>query len=234
MRHTSLLLALVALLLAAGRSLAQEATPGAEGTPIVLPTGLPIVPDPAACTVTALTIDELLDELGVTPAPSGPVGAASDDGEEMVGAATPTDFVLPVGEPADTATVDAIVLLMLDVVACLNSGDYLTFFAFTTDAFLARAQEASPITEEEVEFFRATPPALPADQYVTLVAVRDVTVLPDGSVGALVDTIFPDETDAVQTDYFRFVQVDGEWRIDEVVEDLEGQYPPEPLGTPAA
>ena len=238
MRSTPAFLALLALVLTAGAASAQDATPGSDGatdgTPIVLPTGLPDTPDPARCTVQAPTIDGLLGRLGATPVPSAPRTGSPTEGDEEAPVATPPAFTLPDGEPADNPTVEAITALMLEVVACLNTGNVLTLFAFTSDAFLERVQATTPFTEEDAAYFEATPAARPAELYVTLVAVREVTVLPDGRVGALVDAISPDESAEVQTDYFLFVEEDGHWLIDEIVEDLEGRYPPEPIATPAA
>lgn len=130
---------------------------------------------------------------------------------------------------------EAIVATMREVVACLNTGSALTLFAFVTDDFVRYAIEISPITRQLVDVFAAGSPAfLPPEGYGSLVAVREVTVLPDGRVGALVDTIEPPESPDVQTAYYVFVEEDGRWPIDERVENLEEQYPPEPVATPAA
>jgi hypothetical protein len=56
--------------------------------------------------------------------------------------------------------------------------------------------------------------------------VREARVLEDGRVGALVETIFPDEAPGPQVDFIIFVQEDGRWLLDEIIEDLETQYPP--------
>jgi hypothetical protein len=217
------LVATLALVLLGGfTTRAQEATPGS--------TGLPVTPDPSECTVQEPTFQDLLDRIGATPVPAGMATGT----EEPLPAASPAAFTLPPGTPADAATVAAITALMREVVACLNTGHYLTLFYFVSDSLLRQFEDEDPITEADVAAFSGTPEALDASQYATLVAVRQVVVLPDGRVGALVDTIFPDEQPGVQTEYFAFVQEDGQWRIDEVVEDLEGQYPPEPMGTPAA
>jgi hypothetical protein len=59
-------------------------------------------------------------------------------------------------------------------------------------------------------------------------------MLDDGRVGVLADTIFPDEEPGIQTDFFYFAKEDGTWKFDEIIGDLEGQYPPDAMGTPVA
>jgi hypothetical protein len=69
-----------------------------------------------------------------------------------------------------------------------------------------------------------------------------VTVYPDGRVGALVDYFSvpgpnspPDSAEGFETDLMIFeLQPDGRWYLDEVIENLEGQYGPDVTGTPAA
>ena len=221
MRPLSLLIALLAAVALAGTTFAQDGTPGAAG-------GLPVTPDPAECTVEASTIDELLARFEATPVAGTP--AFGDEGT----LASPEAFTLPEGEPADEETTAQVVATLRELIACANSGNFLYIFVFITDD-LAREFTAEPITEEEAEFFRATPPALDPAQYGTLVAVEQVTVLPDGRVGALFHSIFPGEEGGVQVDYVVLEeQADGRWLIDELVEDLEDQFPPAELATPAA
>ena len=216
MRPLSLLLGLLAAVALAGTTFAQGAG------------DLPVTPDPSECTVEAPTVDELIALSGSTPTAGTP-----DIGDEDA-MASPEAFALPEGEPADEETTAAVVATLRELLACVNSGNFLYIFPFLTEDLIAREFLAEPLTEEEAEFFRATPPALPEEQHGTLVAVREATALPDGRVGALVETIFPEEEEGVQVDYFIFEEADGRWLIDLIVEDLEGQYPPTGMATPAA
>ncbi len=184
-------------------------------------TALPVTPDPAECTAEPVTLDELLALTDATPI-SGTPGAGID-GEV---AATPAAFALPEGEPADEETVAAITSTLRETLACINTGNFLTSFTFFSEEFQRRDLEEFPITEADVAFFEATPEALPAEMYATLLAVRETRVLEDGRVGALVETIFPDEAPEPQVDFIIFVQEDGRWLLDEMIEDLEAQYPP--------
>ena len=213
MPRPSMLIALVIfalLTLSAGNpAAAQEAA------------GLPVTPDPAECTAEPVALDELLALTGATPIPGAPSG-----GMEEETAATPEAFTLPEGAPADDETVAAVTASLREALACLNTGNFLTAFAFFSEDFQRRDLEEFPITEADVAFFEATPEALPAEMHASLLAVREARMLEDGRVGALVETIFPDEAPGPQVDFIIFVQEDGRWLLDEIIEDLEAQYPP--------
>ena len=219
MRPASLLLALLAAFALAGTTSAQDGTPGAAGD-------LPVTPDPSECTVEAPTIDELIEISAVaasTPAVSGEGTLASAE----------EDFTPPEGEPADDETTAQVVATLRELIACVNSGNFLYIFAFLTEDLLTRLFAAEPISEEVAEFFQATPPGLEPDAFGTLVDVQEATVLPDGRVGALMHSMFPGDED-VQVDYVVLEeQEDGRWLIDELVEDLEDQFPPAEVATPA-
>ncbi len=159
---------------------------------------------------------------------------AGTDGETNGAEASPTAFALPAGAPADEATRAAVTDTIRMILACFNAGNYLAYLALVSDASIQSDFGETPLTEEDAAFLLATPQAGDSATWATLVAVRDVIVLEDGRVGALVDTIFPDEEPGVQTDFISFVQEDGTWKFDEIVEDLEGQFPPEAMGTPVA
>jgi hypothetical protein len=194
-------------------------------------TTFPVTPDPSECTVTPLTSDELYAVIG-TPVSGTPM--AGTDGETNGPEASPMAFTLPTGTPADEATRAAVTSTLRMVLACFNAGNYLAYLALSTDASMQADFGETPLTEEDAAFLVGTPQASDPSMWATLVAVRDVILLDDGRVGALVDTIFPDEEPGVQTDFIYFANEDGTWKFDDIVEDLEGQYPPEAMGTPAA
>jgi hypothetical protein len=168
---------------------------------------LPVIPDPSECTVEPRTIDEVIALIDVLP-------AAEHDDE--AGEANES-FVVPEGEPADEATVDAIIGTAREMTACLNTGNLLTLLEFRTDRAFAELK-AMPFTEEVIEFYRAGPPPLEPEMYATLEDVRAVSVLADGRVGAVVVTTFYEEP---EVQYLIFEQVDDRWLIDEIVEDPE-------------
>jgi hypothetical protein len=178
----------------------------------------PVTPDPAECTVTSLTLDGFYAVVG-TPVSGTPMAGTEGEGTGDT-EASPTPFTLPTGTPADEATRAAVTDTIRMILACFNAGNYLAYFALVTDtALLANIAEV-PLTLEDVSFLQGTPQAADSATWSTLVAVRDVIVLDDGRVGALIDTIFPDEETACGSST--------------IVEDLEGQFPAESMGTPVA
>jgi hypothetical protein len=189
-----------------------------NGGPIRAQIQLPITPDPALCTMTPLTPGDMV------AAASSPVAPARIE-------ATPARFVLPSGSAADQATADAVIQTLIETIACYNAGQDLAFFAFYTDAYLTSLLFDEGITLESAQPL-ATPHPTDENIYGTLVSIREVILLPDGRVGVLADTIFPEETLEIQVDFFFMVQDDGQWKIDGIIMDLEAQFPP--VATPAA
>src|SRR5215210_4184731 len=118
MRHPTVIAGLVGL---AAVLLIVTVDPGIvaaqDGTPAASPVALPVNPDPAACTVEPLTVDELLTRMGDTPLPATP-GSMGAGGTPLPAA----PFALPAGEPADPATVTAITTTLYDAFACRNTG----------------------------------------------------------------------------------------------------------------
>ena len=167
---------------------AQDATPAAS----------PIAAD--ACTVAPRTADELI-AIWSAPAATPPPG--SDD-------ATVTPA--PTGEPADAATVAAITATARELIACNNAGDFGRVFAFYTDEFIRRAFGGDPTAKEQVPALLATPAApLPPEARTTLLAVRDVRVLADGRVGAIMEDVDPRQKVTV---FLIFAQVGDRWLVD--------------------
>lgn len=187
---------------------AQDATPVA----------LPVTPDPAACLVAPRTIDDLYALLG-TPVPAAP---EAEESESTPAGGSP-EVSLPTGEPADSATVAAITATIVEAYACFNAGDYLSAFALYSDDALQRFTEQGPFTEDIAAFFLATPEAFPENFRSSVLAVRDVRVLPDGRIGALVDTNDPTSPpEGTDVDFVVFVEQGDRYLIDEEITDLEG------------
>jgi hypothetical protein len=215
----------VLLLLASSGSAAvsaQQASPAAGSIT------LPVAPAPAECTAQPLTVDELLARMGGEPLPATP-GSLGAGGTPLP--APP--FALPEGEPADPDVVAAVTETLVQFFPCRTAGNWLAVFAFYTDDFLQQLREEATITRQDLDYFRrqATPEPIPADQYDVLLGLREVRVLPDGRVGALVDQEIKVE-EGLEVDYVFFEYQGGRWLIDEAVLALEEQYPPR-AATPA-
>ena len=193
---------------------AQDATPTAD-----------LSPNPDECTREARTVEELQAIYG-DPAEEGAGEATS-----LAMNATPALTELPVGTPADQATVDAVTLQIRQQFACFNAGDYLRGFAGVTDDFLVSQVGLALFDEDFVATMEATPVPLPEEQQTQFLGVRDVVVYEDGRVGALVDYMAgmgPEEgIEGHETDLWIFENVDGAWLLDEVFQNLEGLFGPD-------
>lgn len=240
---------------------ARQATPAA---------GLPVVPDPAECTVAPRGLASVRAVLGDPPpgetgdGPQPPVGepfpveepaeapplvpidaAGEGDGPPPADAEpidpelggeppVPMGVHLPAGEPADAATVAAVTAAARRFVACANARDVARMYALVSDAFLRQSFGNQPATEAVAAYLAATPVARPPAERTELVAVREVRVLADGRVGALVDHRDPTDprTDGIATDWVVFVEADGGLLMDETVSGIEAFVGPAP--TPGA
>jgi len=138
-------------------------------------------------------------------------------------AATPAPVVLtprppfspPSGSPADAKTVVAVTATVREAVACRNAGDLLRASALFTEKMLVSLY-GGPATIDP-EFRDAVvngPRVLPPERRLAIVAIDDVTDLPDGRVGASVETRTGHRD---FRDYLVFVQDPsaGRWLIDE-------------------
>ena len=212
---------LVGLLLALSMGMtavAQEASP------------TPDTPDADECVFEPRTVEEM-QALHGTPAPEG-AGEATSAVE-----ATPVDYVHD-GEPADEETVAEITIAIRGLTACYNAGHYLAAFGGVTDEFILSQVGLSLFDEDFVTSMNAEPVPLDEGAQTEHLDVREVRVLDDGRVAALFDYVgvHPqvEGIDGVETDVFIFENVDGEWLLDESIENVEGTHGPEGIATPDA
>ncbi|MDP9364522.1 MAG: hypothetical protein M3Q10_09925 [Chloroflexota bacterium] len=202
MRPFALLFVFLALVAAGDAPAdAQDATPGAA---------LPVAPDPAECTVEPRPHSDFEALVG-TPAP-----------------ATPATFDPPRGEPADAETIAAVTATVRAALACANGLDFSRFAALYTDVGF-REDFADP-SGDDLAFLLATPQAVPEEERVTLTDVRDVVVLDDGRVGAVV--VYSEPGEGEQGDYLIFAEEDGRYLIDLFVDEYDVPATPA-AGTPA-
>ena len=190
----------MALALVVG-SLAEVAAQ--DGTPVAFP----ITPDPAECAVEPRrSVDDIAASLAT------PMAAPAS----VLGSTTAT---IPLGEPADAATVAAVTRTVLTALACFNAGDFLGVLSLVTDDNLRRLQALGILSAEALAFFAAEPVPAPPEQRFTLLAVTDVSILPDGRVGAFgvqIDPTSPPE--GTDVDYVVLKRVGDRWLIDETVD----------------
>jgi hypothetical protein len=192
-------------------------------------------PNPEECTTEPLAIEELLVVVGSPP----PAGAGEENSAGR--AASPVPFTLPEGEPADDATVAGVTATIRILFACMNAGHALRGMSQLTDEFIQQQVGFQVYDEDTLAFLQASPAPRPEEQQVLLFGIREVTVHADGRAGVLVDyhdpAAPPESTVGFETDLWIFEQQpDGAWHLDESIENLEGQHPPDvpPVAPPSA
>jgi len=161
----------------------------------------PEAPPPGECTVEPLE----LPLFGGTP-PSALLVATP----KINNTVTPQ-----VGEPADAATVEAIAATIRMSLACANGGDVLRKYALFSDRYL-RAFFTGPDSAHMPAFEqKALNPRRPLpDDWLSLIALHEVELLPDGRARAVVITASGGNR---YEDVLIFVEVDGAWRIDAAI-----------------
>jgi hypothetical protein len=124
-----------------------------------------------------------------------------------------SDLPITAGEPADEETVTGIIATAREVTACINAGDQIRIDALYTDEYFFRqAATGGPPSKQFIEFLQSPATPLPEAQRVAFFGVRDVEVLPDGRVRALIGFHFPPDDVA----YLAILVREGDrWLIDQ-------------------
>lgn len=173
----------------------------------------PAAVDPAECTVTPLTIDDLVD-IAVVATPAAAAGATAGP-----------------GEPADDAAVTAVTAVVRQSVACTNANDFMANLALFTDRYLAERfgdGRQDDLGHLEAALTREANAAAPEDR-LALVSVDDVMLAADGRISATVTTA---NATSVFLDRLWFAETAEGWKID-AVEPGTAQPAASPAATPA-
>jgi hypothetical protein len=123
-------------------------------------------------------------------------------------------FALPAGEPADAEAVAGITATVREAIACRNAADYARMLVFFTPTMLAELYGGPATVDPEVlRGIQEGPRSVPEPRRLSIDVIEDVVALPDGRVGALVETSTPRRE---FRDYLFFVQdtESGRWLID--------------------
>ena len=213
MRRLIVLVALVAAL-GLGAHAARSGPATRQGaTPVAAVAGLPVTPAPEECRVPPRSLSSLQALTSPTAATPVPSPAPGPDG-------------LPVGAPADAATLAGIAATARELVACLNAGEFLRGLALYSDAFLRADLAGSGGITEEAYAARATPFPRPPAAWFTLTEVRDARLLADGRAGAVVGIRGPGAA-AADLSFLIFVKASDRWLLDGVIAQVPGE-----AGTP--
>lgn len=140
---------------------------------------------------------------------------------------SPRQGTLPTGSPVPEELILAITRTMEQIIACSNAGDFARVATLFTDDYWRR-EARSPAVGQSFADAVATPPTrVPAAEREELVAIRDVRLLADGRVGAVV--VLSNARDAdPDPDVVIFEKVGEAWLVDEVIAGIDT------AGTPAA
>lgn len=181
---------------------AARAQPDASPEPT-----FPVTPDSADCTVEPRAPESLAALLGPPVAAGAPVAPAR----------FPEPFVaeVPVGRPVEEEIREQVIATVVESSACFNAGDSLRGFALVTDAFLQGYVEANAVTADQIVMLLAVAEPVPPELRETVLAVTDVTTLPDGRAGAFVVT--NSEWRGPDTIYMLLAQQGERWLIDEII-----------------
>lgn len=189
---------------------APRLTPLIGGEETVTPVPVIATPSPGAtgegaassavCAIAPRALDEVVARVGATPVAGG--------------------LETTQGVPADAATVDAVTGVLGGFVACLNQGDQLRALAYMTDNAVSQAlgKTGWDVIAASTRLALLQPRA--ESDRMTIRAVSNVIMLPDGHVLAHVELVDPARfpIGVATTWQVQFATVDGEWRIDAVVE----------------
>lgn len=139
---------------------------------------------------------------------------------------------LPVGEPADRETVAAITALEREFAGCIKAFDYPRWLALQTDRVVGESVAPGDVADlfagvGDPAAFHGEGIETAVAQDIVSVEVRDVRVLADGRIGAVVEWRGPRGRSmqptgdvivvADETDFRIYERVGGRWRIDEEI-----------------
>jgi hypothetical protein len=138
--------------------------------------------------------------------------ALTDEGQHQRG--MPPLTAIRGAKPASPEILGTVTLVAREVTAAFNAGMPMRAFSYFSDDFFRRHGKLSA---EEIEALRVPGRPLPPYEQETIVTVRDVRVLQDGRVSAILISRYPalGETRRI----FVFLRAENRWQIDAMIED---------------
>jgi ketosteroid isomerase-like protein len=179
---------------------ASDATPTAD------------VPPAALCTAQAPSF-ERLNEIVASPVAEGTPKAVRTPG------------VVPEGTPADAETVAAVTAVVQELVGCYNAGDLLRSYGLYTDEYLHRLfSPQGGFTRAAYDSLATPEPAADPGKHTAILAIKDVRVLDDGTVGATV-TLRYAGVPVPKSFFFTFVRTGDRWLISGILGEISFSVP---------
>lgn len=199
MPKRAIAVAALAGVILAGSVAAQEPSPAANATPAAS--------TPTECRVEPRTAEEVgAIVAAATPAPLTESISAEDD--------------LPQGAPADAETAAAVTALEREFAACLNAEDWPRWLALLSedaiDSFIGPDAVAELFAPAGTPFPNSNGEQAP----IETVVVRDVRLLPNGRVGAIVEWIAPGTPElppSSETNFHVYERDGDRWLIDDEI-----------------
>lgn len=198
---------------------AQEASPGAD------------VPAASECTVDPADITTLLGAAG-----------GADPNSPLFTTQPVEEATLPDGPAVTDEELNAITDTVHQLVACANAFDPLRILALISDQYIGQlanaalaAQEQPELAEQLLVRFPVPLGAVAGGEPVAMVPVRDARLLPDGRIGAILESTIATASGADVTALFYVAFIEGEdrWLVDEVL-PVAGEAFGTPASTPVA
>ncbi len=185
------------------------------------------VPEAIDCTVDPVEISALLSAAG-----------GADPNSPLFSTQPVEEATLPDGPAVTDEELEGITDTVRQLVACANAFDPLRILALISDQYTGQlanaalaAQEQPELAEQLLLRFPVPLGAVSGGEPVAMVPIRDARLLPDGRIGAILESTIATATgdDVMALFYVAFVEGDERWLLDEVLPVVG-----EALGTPAA
>ncbi len=193
------------------------------------------IPEASECTVAPAEISTLLGSAGGAD-PNSPLFST-----QPVEESTLTD-----GPAVTDEELEGITETVHQLVACANAFDPLRILALISDQYIGQlanaalaAQERPELAEQLLVRFPVPLGAVSGGEPVGDVPIRDARLLPDGRIGAILESTITSATgdDVTALFYVAFVEGDDRWLVDEVLPvagEAFGTPVPAPDSTPVA
>ena len=185
------------------------------------------VPAASECDVAPAEISTLLGS-----------AAGADPNSPLFSTQPVDEATLPDGPAVTDEELEGITDTVHQLVACANAFDPLRILALISDQYIGQlanaalaAQEQPELAEQLLVRFPVPLGAVSGGEPVADVPIRDARLLPDGRIGAILESTIANASgdDVTALFYVAFVEGDDRWLVDEVL-PIAG----EAFGTPAA
>lgn len=191
-------------------------------------TATPDIPPAGDCTVPALDISALISSAGQAD-PNSPLFTAEAVPESS----------LPDGPAASDDELAGITATTRQLVACANAQDPFRILALISPKLIGElgsaalaAQQRPELAEQLLTRFPVPLAGVASGERIPMIGIRDARLLPDGSVGAILESDVPGSHQHLVF-FATFVKSDHRWLVDAVQPVQSGSFAT-PAATPAA